>query len=39
MLAEDLKPPKMGRNPPYNWIEQKEKKKRERREKKESGWD
>ena len=31
MLAEDLKPPKRARNPPHNWVEQKEKKKRERK--------
>ena len=25
MLAEHLKPPKRARNPPHNWVEQKEK--------------
>ena len=25
MLAEELKPPKRGRNPPHNWVEQKKK--------------
>ena len=29
MLAKGLKPPKSARNPPHNWVEQKEKKKRE----------
>ena len=30
MLAEDLKPPKRSRNPPHNWVEQKEEKKKKR---------
>ena len=30
MLAEDLKHPKMARNPPHNWVEEKEKKYREK---------
>ena len=33
MSAEDLKPPKRTRNPPHNWVEQKEKKMREMQEK------
>ena len=40
MWGEDLKPPKRARNPPHNWVEQKEKRERteekgreERREK------
>ena len=31
MLAEDLKPPKRARNPPYNWEEQKEKEREKER--------
>ena len=31
---EDLKPPKEARNPPHNWVEQKEKKKRAEKKKK-----
>ena len=30
MLTEDFKPPKMARNPPHNWVEQKEKREREK---------
>ena len=32
-LAEELKPPNRARNPPYNWVEQKEKKRGRVREK------
>ena len=38
MLAEDLKPLKMARNPPHYWVKQNEKEK-ERRKKMESVWD
>ena len=30
MLAEDLKPPKRGRNPPHNWEKKRKKRERER---------
>jgi len=33
-VAEDLRHPKRARDPPHNWVEQKEKKRDKRREKK-----
>ena len=37
MLAEDPKSRKRARNPPHNWVEQKEKKRERRGKKKEKG--
>ena len=31
MLAEEIKPPKRERNPPYNWVEKKKMRQREKR--------
>ena len=33
MLAEDLKPPKMARNPLHNWVEQRNREREREREK------